>query len=124
MTSQSLTGGPLRAAISNEIGHLLYRYTGHGPTQARTVVQGDLVLCLLEVTLSKGERSLLGAGHDGVVLNTRALFQDAMRDDLIEVVERLTGRTVIVFMSQNHLNPEVAAEVFVLEPQPAVASAA
>ena len=124
MTSQNLTGGPLRAAISNEIGHLLHRYTGHGPTQARTVVQDDLVLCLLELTLSKGERSLLCAGHDGVVLNTRALFQDAMRDDLIDVVERLTGRTVIVFMSQNHLEPEVAAEVFVLEPQPAVASVA
>jgi len=39
-----------------------------------------------------------------------------MRADLIEIVERHLGRKVIAFMSQNHIDPDLAVEVFVLEP--------
>jgi hypothetical protein len=34
-----------------------------------------------------------------------------------EAVEGATGRPVIAFMSQVHFDPDMAAEVFVLEPQ-------
>jgi uncharacterized protein YbcI len=33
-------------------------------------------------------------------------------------IERLTGRKVIGFMSDNHIDPDLAVEVFVLEPLP------
>jgi hypothetical protein len=39
-----------------------------------------------------------------------------MRDDLIAIVERQLDRNVIAFMSQNHIDPDLAVEVFVLEP--------
>jgi hypothetical protein len=39
-----------------------------------------------------------------------------MRDDLIAIVERQLDRKVIAFMSQNHIDPDLAVEVFVLEP--------
>jgi hypothetical protein len=39
-----------------------------------------------------------------------------MREDLISAVERLTERKVIAFMSENHIDPDMAAEIFVLEP--------
>lgn len=39
-----------------------------------------------------------------------------MRSDLIAVVEERTGRRVAAFMSDNHIDPDFAAEVFVLEP--------
>jgi hypothetical protein len=39
-----------------------------------------------------------------------------MRDDLVEIVERELVRKVIAFMSQNHIDPDLAIEVFVLEP--------
>jgi hypothetical protein len=39
-----------------------------------------------------------------------------MRADFIEAVERLSGRTVIAFMSQNHIDPNFGLEAFVLEP--------
>jgi uncharacterized protein YbcI len=32
------------------------------------------------------------------------------------MVEELTGRTVVGFMSDNHANPDLGVEVFVLEP--------
>ena len=31
-------------------------------------------------------------------------------------IEQLTGRKVIGFMSDNHIDPDIAVEVFVLEP--------
>ena len=39
-----------------------------------------------------------------------------MRDDLVEAVETVMERKVISFMGGNHAYPDVAAEVFVLEP--------
>lgn len=39
-----------------------------------------------------------------------------MRDDLVAIVERQLDRKVIAFMSQNHIDPDLAVEVFVLEP--------
>ena len=39
-----------------------------------------------------------------------------MRDGLIEIVEGKLDRKVVAFMSQNHIDPDLAVEVFVLEP--------
>jgi uncharacterized protein YbcI len=91
-------------------------YTGRGPTKARTVINHESVLILLGDTLTKGERKLAESGQAHHVLLTRHRFQEVMRDELIEVVEQETGRTVVAFMSDNHINPDVGVEVFVLEP--------
>jgi hypothetical protein len=40
-----------------------------------------------------------------------------MSADCIAAVEDLTGRTVIAFMSANHIDPDLAAEPFVLAPR-------
>jgi flavorubredoxin len=45
---------------------------------------------------------------------------EKMRDDLVEIVERELDRKVIAFMSQNHIDPDLAVEVFVLQPADAV----
>ena len=42
-----------------------------------------------------------------------------MKTDLSREIEQLTGRTVIGFMSDNHIDPDLAVEVFILEPLPA-----
>jgi uncharacterized protein YbcI len=42
-------------------------------------------------------------------------FVNAMRPELIAIVERLTGRNVAAFMSADHVDPDVAVETFVLE---------
>jgi uncharacterized protein YbcI len=47
----------------------------------------------------------------------RRSFQQTMRKDMSEAVTRLTGREVIAFMSDSHLEPDYSAEVFVLAPE-------
>ncbi len=110
------TSGELSVKISNRMVQILHRYTGRGPTKARTTMGSDHVLVMLGDTLTVGERTLLDAGYGDEVMVTRRRFQDVMRPEAIGMVEELTGRTVVGFMSDNHANPDLGVEVFVLEP--------
>jgi uncharacterized protein YbcI len=110
--------GPLAAAITTKVVQVFGDYTGRGPTRGRTFINENLVSCLLQDTLTKPERSLVAAGEVDTVLEVRKRFQATMRDDLVAAVEDLTGRDVAVFMSQNHVDPDLALESFVLEPVP------
>jgi uncharacterized protein YbcI len=111
-----LQQGSQAAAISNLVVRLVREYTGRGPTQARTHITEDLVSVVLRDTLTKGEISLVRDGRAELVLSMRKAFQDTMRADLVAGVEAVTGREVDAFMSDNHLDPDVAVESFVLKP--------
>lgn len=65
----------------------------------------------------KAERVLVENGAADTVCDVRRTFQAAMRSDLIAVVEEYTGRKVAAFMSDNHIEPDMAVEVFALEPE-------
>lgn len=102
--------------ISTAAVQLLHEYTGRGPTKAKTLINDDVVTVLLTDTLTKGERKLVDSGRADRVLQLRHDYQLAMREDLIAVVERQLDRKVLAFMSQNHIDPDLAVEVFVLQP--------
>ena len=104
------------AMISTSAVQLLNEYTGRGPTKAKTLINDDLVTVLLADTLTKGERKLVDNGRSDRVLQLRHDYQLTMRDDLVAIVERQLDRKVVAFMSQNHVDPDLAVEVFVLEP--------
>jgi uncharacterized protein YbcI len=116
-TEQKLQGGPLAAAISNAVVHAIARTTGRGPTKARTTMGDNGVFVVLQDTLTPGERTLSDAGEGRVVLDMRRRWQAIMREDVTRDIEQLTGRKVIGFMSDNHIDPDLAVEVFVLEPE-------
>jgi uncharacterized protein YbcI len=113
------TSGSKGAAISNMIVHTVTEYTGRGPTKARTHLGEDVVTVVLRDTLTKGERSLVADGLQELVLSTRKAFQSTMREDLIRGVEEILGCKVEAFMSDNHVDPDISVEVFVLAPQDA-----
>ena len=117
-TYQEVAGrGVMTAAISNAMVGLLHDYTGRGPTRARTTIGSDIIVCVLGATLTKGEQSLVADGKHEVVLHSRRAFQDTMQADAITAVQELTGRRVVAFMSNNHIDPDLAVEVFILEPE-------
>jgi uncharacterized protein YbcI len=109
--------GRLNAAIANEIVSLMAQFTGRGPTKSRAFVHDDVVVCLLEQSMTKGESKLVAAGEERTVDGMRSTFQRVMEDELVAAVERLTGRTVLSFMSGNNAGTDSAVEVFVLEPR-------
>lgn len=71
---------------------------------------------VLADTLTKGERTLCRAGEREAVLDLRKRWQRAMRNDMSAEIQRLTGREVVGFMSDNHIDPDLGVEVFVLHP--------
>jgi uncharacterized protein YbcI len=109
-------GGSKAAAISNMIVRALSEYTGRGPTKARTYLNDDVVTVVLQDTLTKGERSLVGDDLKELVLTMRKAYQGTMRHDLVNGVEAILGRKVAAFFSDNHVDPDMAVEVFVLAP--------
>jgi uncharacterized protein YbcI len=115
MNEQREGNGP-SAMISTSAVRLMHEYTGRGPTKAKTLINDDVVTVLLADTLTKGERKLVENGRSDRVLQLRHDYQLVMRDDLVAIVERQLERNVIAFMSQNHIDPDLAVEVFVLEP--------
>jgi len=108
--------GKLKAAISNAVVRLLRDDTGRGPTKARTIIEDDTIVVVLEHVLTRAEARLAERGLADKVLDLRVTIQTSMREELVAEVERLTGRTVKAFMSSNHIAPDLAAELFVLEP--------
>jgi uncharacterized protein YbcI len=104
------------AEISREIVRLHARLFGRGPTRAKTFVYDDFALCILEDVLTRAEKTLVEAGNVEQVHATRSAFQEAVRPDFVQIVEAATGRTVRAFLSQIHVEPELAAELFLFEP--------
>jgi uncharacterized protein YbcI len=119
MDQQRESQGP-SAKIATSTVQLLHRHTGRGPTKAKTTINENIVTVLLANTLTTGERTLAANGRADRVIQVRHDYQLVMRDELVEIVERELDRKVIAFMSQNHIDPDLAVEVFVLEPAEAV----
>jgi uncharacterized protein YbcI len=108
--------GRQASAIGTAITRLHREHYGRGATTTRTVFQGNHVIAFLEDIYTPVERTLIEAGKQEAVRQTRQIFQDAMRPKFNEAVEAVTGRKVIQFMSQVSFDPDMAAEIFVLEP--------
>jgi uncharacterized protein YbcI len=112
--------GALLSQLSREIVQLHARLYGRGPTKARSYLQGDYAVCILEEIFTTAERTLIDAGSGDHVSETRRKFQEAVKDEFIGVVERITGRTVRVFLSQVDVDANLALEFFVFnEREPA-----
>jgi len=108
--------GEILASISTALVQLHSRYYGKGPTKAKTFIVDDTVICLLRGGFTTVERTLIEQGKSEVVHAMRRSFQEAMEEPFRSVVEQATGRKVIAYMSQVHHDPDVAAELFMLEP--------
>jgi uncharacterized protein YbcI len=115
-TPESPAGPSTATRISRHVVQLMSNYTGRGPTNARTSIDCDLVCVVLRDTLTRGERSLVAAGRAQLVLDMRKAYQQTMRSALVAGVEEITGRKVVAFFSDNHIDPDMAMESFVLEP--------
>jgi uncharacterized protein YbcI len=108
----------LLADISNAMVGLKKEFYGKGPTKAKTYINDNYVLCVLQGGLTRNEETLLAAGEEPLVREFRLRFQEAMAAPTTEAIERLTGCRVIGYHSQIVFNPEYGFEIFVLDRPP------
>jgi uncharacterized protein YbcI len=124
MSESRATGGlgEALAEITTALVGLHKRFYGKGPVRAKTFLLDSTVLCLLEGGFTIVERTLIDTGRDQIVRDLRHSFQLAMREQYIRIVEEQLDRKVVAYLSQVHTEPDVAVELFMLEPsdRPAV----
>jgi uncharacterized protein YbcI len=108
--------GSVAASISDAMVGLHRDHFGRGAAKARTMLQGDWVVCVLEGIFTVEEQRLISAQRFDMVRETRTAVGDSTRSVCVARIEELTGRSVVAVFSQVHRDPEMALEMFVLAP--------
>jgi uncharacterized protein YbcI len=116
-TRHERSTGERLASISTGLVQLHSRYYGKGPTKAKTHLVNDTVICILRGGFTRVEQTLIEQGKPEPVYAMRRSFQRAMEAEFTRVVEEATDRKVVAYMSQIHEGPDMAVEIFVLEPR-------
>jgi uncharacterized protein YbcI len=110
--------GSRLSRVTSGIVHLHAQNYGKGPTQARSYLVGDVLICVMHDGLIPAERTLIARGAGETVAAMRRAWQESMRDSFREIVEAATERRVRAVLSQVNLDADIHIEVFILEPDP------
>ena len=113
--TEQLSGGALLSAISTRIVGILRENYGRGPMKAKTYVLDDLIVCVLRNGFTKHEQTMMESGEGERVVEMRHDFQKMMGLRYKQLIEDLTGRKVIAFLSQSHVDPDITLEVFFVD---------
>jgi uncharacterized protein YbcI len=111
-----LSGGELNAAITRELVRIHTSAIGRGPRKSYSFHSGETLITVMLGVLTRAEQTLVSYEEGEAVLAMRRLSQRAMAEEMKAVVARLTGRDVLAFMSDNHIDPDMAVQVFILAP--------
>jgi uncharacterized protein YbcI len=114
-----LIGDALLLAVTDAMVALHERYYQRAPATAKTLLlDGELLVCVLGGVFTDVEKTMIEIQQGASVHDTRTAFQSAMQHKFVTAVERLSGRTVSQFMSDNHVGPDMEIQLFMLEPNP------
>ncbi len=108
-------GGRLLAEITNRIVALMREHYGRGPIKAKTYVLDNLIVSVLSDGFTAIERTMMAGGQPERVLEMRRDFQQLMKERYTEMIEELTGRKVLAFLSQAHVEPDLTVEMFLMD---------
>ena len=110
-----LAGGRLLSEITNRIVAFMREHYGRGPIKAKTYVLDNLIVCVLSDGFTAIERTMMEGGEPERVLEMRRDFQRMMKERYSEMIEQLTGRKVLAFLSQAHVEPDLTIEIFPMD---------
>jgi uncharacterized protein YbcI len=111
-----LQGDALLAAVTEEMVALHVRYYERPPNSAKSQMMGtDLLACVLGGVYTDVEKTLIELERAPVVTDNRSAFQAAMEHRFVAAVERLSGRSVVQFISSHHVGPDLEIELFFFE---------
>lgn len=111
----ALTGGELNAAVTKALVKIQSAHLGRGPASATTFYHDNVVVTMMHDVLTQAEKILGSNGQHTSVLDWRETLHTRLGPDFRAAVERLTARKVIAFISSNHIDPDVAVEMFILD---------
>jgi uncharacterized protein YbcI len=113
---EPLGGGKLLAAISTQVVAILREHYGRGPMKAKTYALDDLIVVVMRGSgFTSLEQTMMDSGEPGRVVAMRHDFQRMMTERFTETIEELTGRNVVAFLSQAHVEPDITMEIFFID---------
>jgi uncharacterized protein YbcI len=111
-----LGGGQLLAAISTKIVAILRDHYGRGPMKAKTYALDDLIVVVMRGSgFTPLEKTIMDSGEPDRVVAMRHDFQRVMAKRFTDTIEELTGRNVVAFLSQAHVEPDITMEIFFID---------
>jgi uncharacterized protein YbcI len=111
-----LRGGEMLAAISNGIVAIMREHYGRGPMKAKTYVLDDIIVVVLRgAGFTALEKTIMDSGESTKVVAMREDFQRYMADAYKALIQQLTGRNVVAFLSQAHVEPDITIEIFFVD---------
>jgi uncharacterized protein YbcI len=111
-----LSGGRLLAAISTSFVGILREHYGRGPIKAKTYALDDIIVVVMRGSgYTPLERTIIDSGAPDRVVAMREDFQRVMADRYRQTIHDLTGRTVVAFLSQAHVEPDITIEIFFID---------
>jgi uncharacterized protein YbcI len=111
-----LGGGKLLAAISTSIVAILREHYGRGPMKAKTYALDDIVVVVMRGSgFTSLEQTIMDSGEPDRVVAMRHDFQRMMTQRFTHTIEELTGRNVVAFLSQAHVEPDITMEIFFVD---------
>ena len=111
-----LEGGELLSAISTGFVGMLREHYGRGPMKAKTYALDDIVVCVLRGSgFTAMEKTMMESGEPERVVAMREDFQRVMAQRYRGLIEDLTGRKVLAFLSQAHVEPDITMEIFFVD---------
>ena len=104
------------AAISNRIVQIQREHYGRGPMKAKTYALDDLVVVVMRGSgFTPLEKTILDSGDPERIVAMRHEFQNMMSKRFTDTIEELTGRNVLAFLSQAHVEPDLTLEIFFVD---------
>ena len=111
-----LAGGHLLSAISTSIVGILRDHYGRGPMKAKTYALDDIIVVVMRGSgFTPLEQTIMDSGEPDRVIAMREDFQRVMAQRYEQKIEELTGRKVLAFLSQAHVEPDITMEVFFVD---------
>ncbi len=111
-----LAGGQLLTAISNGVVAILREHYGRGPMKAKTYVIDDMIVVVMRGSgFTALEKTIMDSGHPDRVVAMRHDFQTVMTKHFTDTIENVTGRNVVAFLSQAHVEPDITMEIFFVD---------
>ena len=84
--------------------------------KAKTYAIDDIIVVVMRGSgFTPLEKTIMDSGQPDRVIAMREDFQRVMADRYKQTIEELTGRHVVAFLSQAHVEPDITMEIFFVD---------
>lgn len=108
--------GTVASQLSREIVRHHARLCGRGPTRARSYLERDFAICVIEDIFTGPERTLIETGAGADVRETRQALLAATGAELEAIFEQATGRSPRLLVTQTEVEADLGVLIAFFDP--------